>query len=550
MKLKQKDWILIAALVRILASFTRVNWHYPDEWYQTIEFTRLLLGKPAIYTHETALHMRNLSWPVALMFPEWLAQTLSPHWTQFRLFCAQFFAGMLDLAAIWAFARVSRDWNVRWRTLGFALLIFPWFRVQDSVSIGAEHVSDCLIWLAIAACSVSGAHRRWTMLMAGVISTAIFAVKYPAGLVSLGLSVGILAQAIREKQVKVFFYYVCGLILGLGIFGAADWHYYGRPWESLWMYLQYNVFTDSGVTAFGQQSAWQYFEFFYSRWLHALLPFGIAFAVFGCLALARGLRKMEPWACAFFAYFLGHLLISHREERFMFPAEALLLYGALKYLAETRSDWRTPRWLTIVFAISWLVNAPLFLKAVFGETGTLNATYFEVDQHLLENPNTCAVISQHLLSSLLIPGDPRPEQTFGVFHAERRKPTFPQAETASLAWYGSSPQCSSNQTVLLHVDRPDVAWVESGCKLQKSGLLELLPQSLWIPFLRRGWVSGPWYACAPPVLERFKKQSVENPFMREFTRFSELPPFGLNAQELMAFRDRYAPPILCKETCP
>lgn len=550
MKLKQKDWILIAAFIRILASFTRVGWHYPDEWYQTIEFTRLLLGKPAIYTHETALHLRNLSWPVALMLPEWIAQVLSPHWTQFRLICAQLLAGMLDLCAIWAFARLSRDWTARWRTLGFALLIFPWFRVQDSVSIGAEHIADCLIWLALASLAVQGAHRRWALLMAGLISTAIFAVKYPAGLVSLGLSIGVLAQAIREKQAKPFLYYVAGLILGLGIFGAADWHYYGRPWESLWMYLQYNVLTDAGVTAFGHQSAMQYFDFFRSRWLHVLLPFGVAFAVVGAAALGRGIRRFEPWALAFLAYFLGHLLISHREERFMFPAEVLLLWGSLKYLAETRPDWRAPRWLVVLFAISALINVPLFLKALFGETGTLNATYFEVDQHLIENPNTCAVISQHLLSSLLIPGDPNPSQVFGVFHAERRKPTFPQAETASLGWYGNSPQCSPEQTVLLHVDRPDVAWVESGCKLQRSGLLELLPQSLWVPFLRRGWVSGPWYACSAAILERFKKQFAESPFLHEFAHFSELPPLGMSAKELAEFRDHYAPRVVCKETCP
>jgi hypothetical protein len=556
MKLKYRfevrHWLVLAALVRILASFTRVNWHYPDEWYQTIEFTRLLLGKSAIYTHETALHMRNLSWPAALMIPEWVAQTLSPKWTQFRLFCAQLFAGMLDLAAIWAFARLSRTWSGRWRAVGFALLIFPWFRVQDSVSIGAEHIADCLIWLALWALSEKDSKRfgTWAMTSAGLLSVAIFAVKYPAGLVSLGLAIGVLICAARERRAKPLLCYVAGLLLGAAAFGAADWQNYGRPWESLWMYLQYNVLTDAGVTAFGRQSAMQYFDFFQSRWLHALLPFGLAFAFFGSLAVARGLKKWEPWALAFLAYFLGHLAISHREERFMYPAEVLLLWGALKYLTETRREWSPPRWLTVVFAASALINAPLFLKAVFGETGTLNSTYFEVDQRLQENPKTCAVITQHLLSSFLIPGEPSASPVFGVFHAERRRPTFPQAQTATLGWYGDAPICSPDQAVLLHVDRPDVAWVENGCKLQQSGLLELLPQSLWVPFLRRGWVSGPWYACSASILDKFTKQSAERPFMSAFARFSELPPLGMSKEQLGEFRDRYAPRVVCKETCP
>lgn len=545
--LSAKDWIILATVIRVIAAFTRVNWHYPDEWYQTVEFAQLILGRSAIYSHEMGLHLRNLSWPLVLSLPLVFSNFLAPHWTQLRLIASQLLAGGFDLLALFAFARLSRHWTSGtsetslWRNLGFALLILPWFRVQDSVSLGAEHISACLIWIALAALE-SG-----SFFLAGLLSVAIFSVKYPAGLVGLGLGLALFASGVRDKKFQPFVRFSAGTVLGLVVFGIPDWLIYGRPWESLWMYLQYNVFTGAGTTTFGRQSLYPYFDFLRSRWLRVLFPFGVLLLVGGIAATVRDLKKLKPWAWAFFTYFLGHLLISHREARFMWPAETLLLWGVLQYGEERFRDWKPVRWVKVLAVIIFIANLPLFLKATIGESGTLNPNYFEVDQRLSENHPSCAIISQRALNSFLIPTDAPAVAYFG---AERRIPTFAQAETKPLAWFGQAPRCKEGDSILLLVDRPDVGWIGSGCKLQTSGILEILPQPLWETFLHRGWVSGPWYACPPTTLSHFKNQSEESPLVQRFKRFESLPPLGTSERDLIAFGLEHDPSHQCRWTCP
>jgi hypothetical protein len=540
--------------VRIVAAFTRVNWHYPDEWYQTVEFSRLLLGQTATYSHEMSRHLRNLSWPLALCIPLKLADWIAPHWTHLRLIFAQLFSGGLDLLAIWSFSRLSKKWNPLWRNIGFALLVLPWFQVQDSVSLGIEHLSVCVIWITLALIESE------SFFSAGILAIGIFAAKYPAGLVTAGLSI---AFAIKYRsQSKSVFRFSAGLLAGVLIFGIPDWIFYGRPWESFWMYLQYNVLTSAGSEAFGAQSVFAYFDFFQSRWLHVLAPLGIAFVLAGGAGLFRDLKRVEPWAWAFAAYLIGHLLISHREPRFMFPAEALLLWGALKYLAEKYPDWHPKKWMKIGFAFVFLANLPLFLKAGLAETGTLNSSYFSIDQHLRETPNVCAVISQRLLNSLLIPGNTEltssppssssssvGKPAYAYFTAIRRLPTFPQTKTQILAWYSELPHCSASDSVLLLVDHPDVTWVEKGCKLQRSGVLQILPQSLWLPVLRRGWVSGPWYACQSAILSEFSNPVQEDTFIHELPKIASLPPLGASTEEIVSI-GKNARSAHCKWACP
>ena len=110
-----------------------------------------------------------------------------------------------------------------------------------------------------------------------------------------------------------------GVLAGLVVFGAADWHYYGRPWESLWMYLQYNVFTGTSASFFGSQPVSVYAEFFTWRWARypILAPAGIALAiaagmgygVYG-LAVRRFMYGFHPvYAFGVIALYTGSALV-------------------------------------------------------------------------------------------------------------------------------------------------------------------------------------------------------------------------------------------------
>src|SRR5262249_322919 len=153
------------------------------------------------------------------------------------------------------------------------------------------------------------------------------AMKYPAFLLSAGILGCVLWRALRSSaesiEKRVFQLLGAGILTGILVFGLADWIAYGRPWESLWMYAQYNIFPRLWSRQFGAQPFWTFFHFFSYRWTWALLPFGLLIAPLAWIGWIFGIRRSEPAAWASGLYLLGHLLVAHKEERFMIPLSTL-----------------------------------------------------------------------------------------------------------------------------------------------------------------------------------------------------------------------------------
>ncbi|MGE0614931.1 MAG: hypothetical protein AB7P04_04770 [Bacteriovoracia bacterium] len=534
-------WLLLTLGIRFLSAVTRSSWNHPDEWYQTVEFANLLVNGAAAYTQEIGLHMRNLSWPLLLALPLKFANWIAPGHVGFRVFSVEFFTGLVNLGLIgawWSWLTsalasirpIERAW--RWRSIGMGLFVLPFFFSTDAIRPSQEHLSVVMSFLALAFFH----RKRW--LFTGICLVGIGAVKYPAGLLSLGMLV---AFCLRHPRpfLPALLRMGGGLAIGALIFFAGDAAVYGRAWESLWMFVQYNVFTGLSHQNFGAQSGLSYMEHFQSRWGFGFvwIPVG-ALLLFGWLrGLPRFVRDYDPAFWGIAAYLAGHLAIAHKEPRFMLPVEYLLTAtGFIALATDTRAregmeagfgKFRAVRWIsyaamfggTLLLAHTWL-----------RENWVAKETYFELNSHLEEIKRPCAIVTVRKPMAVDLP--PLSAGALGYLTASRRVLSDEGLEQMPLTWIESAPHCEPGQSVLLHLHNPRPSWEERGCRLLRSGILRVMPESWQAAALAKNWVSGPWYACPATVLGAFPRQETRAILARVIRPLAQLPPLGTTGEQL------------------
>ncbi len=522
-------WTLLALAFRLIEAATRFRWNHPDEWYQTIELSNALVRGEGIFTQEVAFHMRNLSWPTLLAIPASLEAPLG-----LRIFLILATVAVLGLGVSWGLrALAERDGLSRTRAWPWALatFAFAWFIQGDLMRPSQETAATIAVWTAL------GMLATGQPLLAGIAALACAAFKTPAALFTAGLGAVMLARAVRSGEWRSFAKFAAGLALGGALFGLQDWRVYGHPWEGFWTHFLYNGRTGLSASLFGTQPVSTYLELFTGHWGNFLAPLGLALTTGFLYAFPKACWRLEPWAWALAAYAIGHLFSPHREPRFMAPIELLWAYGGAlgmqRLWERVPSDARTFRRLSLALtALLFAVNLPFFVKQLWGNLWVPDGTYFEIERHLAEHPQACAVITVRKPLAVTLP---RGWQTraFGYFPQKRGEEFLAEAALKPLTWLERAPRCAPEQAVLLHARKPSPALRAAGCEVLRSGLLNILPRASWETVLARGWVSGAWLRCPSTMLDRFAQTRTLRALFHEWKPLERFPSAHVTGPEIL-----------------
>jgi hypothetical protein len=580
---------------RVISSFTNLSTFHPDEWFQTVEFANMIAFGFASRSGELMTHMRNLTWPWILSHPmEWsqyffegslYAKIVSIKLTTALLDFSLFF---ILLRAIFLTPRATS--NLKW---GAALVVtLSPFYIPESVRPSQEHLSAIVCWIALALTlqlpwvrtrslvdlQIENTKRfshRLTLISIGVLSVMTGAFRFASGLFGAGILVSLTVHLLLNARsypthrsaafFKPFLTLIFGVLLGLALGGAADFYYYGRPWEGLWMYFQYNVLTGLSKTNFGEQSAYTYVEYFLGIFSGPFFWMKWAVPTVGLLGWVTGLIRFSPMAWAFGLFVLGHSLIGHKETRFMAPVIWLLFWQVWMGIVELGvllrgSSFFTParalqpkgllHFLTSSLArilISvWVIWASaLMMRGLWGETWRLLPNFLELPSLLKEAP-TCAVITVRRPLASLVPyeGTSEVEQlettpsnvelkvpypALAFFPAPGHFKSSEYINSRPLIWLMQAPQCNDTKTVLLQVQQPENYWTEvHQCELQRSGILKWVSRQQWNTLVSKNLVSAPWYRCPSKVLTAFTRSEVRNMIQTKWTSVKQLPPPGIS----------------------
>ncbi len=538
-------WLGLAAALRLAGAFSNLSWGHPDEWFQTVEFANSIAFGFSSQTQEYHLHMRNLSWPALLSGPLRIAHALSPGDPWVRMLAVKLFTASLDVTALAFAALLIGTQAPTRRNWAWGMLVLPWIFVGEAARPGQEHLSALASLCAVGLLAVPSPTRA-CLVLAGAACAWIGVLRYPSGLFGAGLLLAMVLRATRlrakpdRRSLADLGWLLGGVGLGVASGGIADWLFYGRPYESLWMYAQYNVFSGTGELNFGTQTSHEaYLPFLRGSFGGPLILIGISGLVCIPVGIGFGLTRLEPWAWGAVSYLVGHLAIGHKEPRFLAPLLPWLFWAF--YVGAERLVHRLPKvreviWLLrLAVGITFAANALFVARAVWGERWRASWNYLEIGGWLRERPS-CAVVTVRRPVGALLPWTApttAPETPLGFFPAEPHAPMSASLGSRPLIWTQRAPGCSAGSRVLLQPTRPEPFWEKSGCELLPSGVLGVFPRSAWARLLRRNWVSAPWYDCPASVLSLFPKQETRLTLARGMRRIEELPPLGLRGRDFL-----------------
>jgi phosphatidylinositol glycan class B len=208
-------------------------------------------------------------------------------------------------------------------SVGFVCLL--WYVPYIHARTSSENLSTSFFIFGLATLVLSERILWIHALVAGLCFGLSFEFRFQL----IFMIAGLMAWAIYTRKLST----KCFLVLtgsGLSVATAAlviDRWGYGQWTFVLWRYFSAN-FIDGALNEFGIQPWW-----FYLRFLLIVLP--PLSSILALLAIAGFFRKaLQPvtWACGPFIVF--HLLVGHKEPRFLFPvfltAPMMAFYGLSK----------------------------------------------------------------------------------------------------------------------------------------------------------------------------------------------------------------------------
>jgi 4-amino-4-deoxy-L-arabinose transferase-like glycosyltransferase len=308
-----------AALVAVI----QLGRIHPDEVYQVLEPAYFKVHGYGILAWEWRVGLR--SWAVPLFFAAWLKACAALGIDHPRIYRAvlevpQLLLHAWALAAVFRYARRRTD--ERGALIATALVALYGLTLMFAGRTMSESFSASFLLVAFEALD-RAPERAWrTGLLAGAALGLATVARYGSA-VFVGAALGYVAACRRWRVLGGMAAAGGAVLLALA---ALDWATWGRPLHSLLLYADFNVLTDQAAQRFGASP-----PSFYLWPVFGLTPLwawpGLAQAV------RTGRWRENAPAVAAGIYLLVVALTPHKETRFVYPAQQLLLMAAAPGLA-------------------------------------------------------------------------------------------------------------------------------------------------------------------------------------------------------------------------
>jgi GPI mannosyltransferase 3 len=317
MPIKFSHW-QIAILLYLITAWNSVGYHHADEHYQILEFANLKLGKTvaADMPWEYKAEMRPGLQPmltVGMMRTFNLVGLTDPF---FQAFLLRLLGGMLTLVLFWQWSKtmylpIVRRWT--W------LVCFLWCMPYLSVRYSSEAWSALSFGVGCLCLYRSKTARN--MFIAGLLMGCSFHFRYQIAFAILGVLLWLVFQEKQPK--KQVLYWILGGVIAFGIGVFADVLFYGKWVFPAFNYLKINII-EGKSSEFGRMPWWWYITEYLMSMAYVI---GLALLALAIIGFKKMKGHILVWSMIPFVF--GHMLIAHKEIRFLFPAiSALLLLAA------------------------------------------------------------------------------------------------------------------------------------------------------------------------------------------------------------------------------
>ncbi len=307
-----KTVIILAAFVYLICAYLSVGYIHADEHFQIWEFANFKLGN----TSESSLPWEYHDKIRSTLQP-WLAYIVlfflskincnDPYLiTLFCRLCTSIFA----LIVIYRFVNRFKHF-VGEKYHGVLILVsyFLWFLPLVNCRFSSETLSGIFFLWALSFLNLKSKDFQSTFVV-GVLCGFAFLFRYQVAFMITGLFLWLIYIKIDIKYL-ILFILGCALVVGFGV--LIDRLFYQVWVLTSWEYFYTNIIQDV-ASSFGTTS---WYSFMAAMVTNMFLPIGLVVILAVILYFAINPRSIFTWILL--PFIVVHLLIPHKEIRFLFP---------------------------------------------------------------------------------------------------------------------------------------------------------------------------------------------------------------------------------------
>jgi phosphatidylinositol glycan class B len=398
----KRSLLLLTLVVAVTAWFSNL-FYFPDEHYQVLEFMSRKLG----ITPDAALpweyHQRIRPWLQPAIYYGIAAPLRAAGMADmFTIaFILRLLTGLFSVAALAAFARALLPSIAGDEARRFFIRYLPLFGFLPYLFVRTSSETFSAAFFALAIATVLNAQSPRRMALAGLLCGLAFESRYQMALLGLGLFAWL--AVIARARLTALAAFIMGGIAALAIGALADRWGYGTWVFPPFDYFNVNIVQGVAAKTFGREP---FFAYLY------LLPatgfFAITLVIMAAMFAMwlRNPRHAVTWATLPFVAL--HVLVAHKEARFLFPLAILatsfpvLGFASLPRLWSWRDGWaaKTITALSLVF-MAYLAVYPFGVRP-----------HMPMAQYLYRHPPgaVASLTSPFLSYPMYKPADYRPVQ--------------------------------------------------------------------------------------------------------------------------------------------
>ena len=308
-------WVLSAgALVQVIICITAIGIYHPDQHFQLIEFSMHQLHQPSAATDVWEYSAQIRSTLQVYLFSGYyeVCMGLGIHDPYVQLLLLRIIFG---LALFVFFNAITlyyvRNEDRRYIYLTLLVLNFSWILPYTRTLFSSEMLSSVLFFGALWLYETS--KRSWWMaLLTGFLFSLAFYTRFQTAFAMIGFFIWLVGPARQARQLWLL---AVGFLAGLGLNTVLDYAFYHT-----WVFTPYTYFVvniiQGKAASMGTSSFLVYIAVLIGV---ALAPPLSIFLLFSGFRSALLTKYRHPLVFSIVCFIVGHCLVAHKEERFLFP---------------------------------------------------------------------------------------------------------------------------------------------------------------------------------------------------------------------------------------
>lgn len=362
MQLLKSKLLYIAIAIYLTTAYFSLGHLHPDEYYQILEFAAFKLGLNSTHglTWEFYSQIRPTLQPFFVIYLYKMVALFAKPNPFFVAFLTRCLSGILSLIAVFMFINTfSAELKSANKQKWFILLsVFSWLAVFNGIRYSAENVSAKLFIIAICLLFSSKIEKKTLVFFSiGALLGFSFFVRFQNAFMIIGLIAWLICINKSLKTTNYISIFI-GIVFAIYLGVVIDHWFYGDWVFTPWNYFKANIIDGKAATF----SVDPWYTYLY---IAGLIPYGPLYVIGSLYFMLYRKKHVITWMML--PFIIGHVLVGHKELRFLTPLLTFMPFVILDalQLLEEKYNWHLNKELLKLNIIAWRFNCFLLIIVMF-----------------------------------------------------------------------------------------------------------------------------------------------------------------------------------------